>query len=98
MLFIFGIVTYLCFMLSIILFISAVLASSGANDINGRLHVNSLLVSSIICMGIYFIGSVGVILMAIIKSIRKETNGEIQIRRIGTEPRIQEIVTGSPGF
>jgi hypothetical protein len=96
MLFVFGIVTYMCFIVSISLFISAILMSSNSNDLEGREQVGRLLMSSMIFMGIYFMGSVGVVLMSIIKSVRKDKE-TYSMRRIRTEPFIQEIVTGSSG-
>ena len=101
MLFVFGIITYLFFIISIFLFISAILSSASATEIEGRTHINTILISSMIFMGLYLIGSIGVILMAIIKSIRKEIilNGELSrnnMRRVNSEALISAIVTGSP--
>lgn len=93
MLFWFGITTFMCLILSLIFFISAILTSTDASDYEGRQRINSLLTSFIVFLFMYVVLSSLVIMLSIIKWAKNKSQ---TLRRIGnSETMINEIVTGS---
>ena len=65
-----GLLTIFCFILSIILFLSAIAASNFIDGDSGKSNVENLLVTSLLFMGLFIVGSVGLSITLIVHSIK----------------------------
>jgi hypothetical protein len=91
MILILGVVNYSFFVLSFLLFLSAIVATPSAVDEIGKKNVENLLKSSLVIGFLFVVGSVGLLITLLVKSIRN-MNGY----RVRTTPSGSEGYTDSP--
>ena len=84
-----GTFLYLSFVLSIALFLGAILISSSENDTDGKNKVDNLLLASLIFITIYILGSVMLIIRIVVVALYDYSkNNKKNLSRVGSESLI----------